>query len=70
MVTAVPLRSFIWPARHHDLARLDAAQDRDLIAARGAQLDEALLHCQLRLALVVDAVFLHDDKPCRRRGCR
>ena len=63
MVMTLPLRSFIWPRRHDDLAGFDAAQDRNLIAARAAQFDEALFDYRARLALLIGTgLFDHENR--------
>ena len=50
--TAAPLRSLNTPGGHDLFARLDARDDRDLVAARGAELHELLAHAAVRLAVL------------------
>ena len=59
MITAVPLRSFIWPAETTTSPCVDAAQHGHLIAARRAQLDEAL---QNGIAVAVVGLLDHINR--------
>ena len=63
------------PGGDHGIARLQAADHRDLIAARQSGGDKALLHCQLRLAILALARVLDDEHRAaigvvRHRGIR